>query len=282
MTLYTNRSIVSLLNMTAEMYRKGIENSRIIKTACLILRSGVSPSCISPEIIQYSVENQREDGGYIGNGDTMFNALFLSHYFEFKSLAERALTWIQNNANENGGWGRTQRDISRIPVTGLLLYFCPQLARPKHLHWLEKTWKNEPNSLTYKAAYALAAFEKNMYKPKDKNVIANMTDWLSTQQESDGGFAPWKNHPVGTDIVCTSIATLGLLAYGKEMYRDNIFAAYRYMKDTQLPSGIWAYHEIEDGASWGLYAMTQIEECFGDDYLNKQNGKYSGNLSLPK
>jgi hypothetical protein len=32
------------------------------------------------------------------------------------------------------------------------------------------------------------------------------------------------------------------------------------MKNTQLPSGIWPYHEIEDGASWGLYAMSRVEE----------------------
>jgi hypothetical protein len=34
------------------------------------------------------------------------------------------------------------------------------------------------------------------------------------------------------------------------------------MKNTQLPSGIWPYHEIEDGASWGLYAMSKVEEFF--------------------
>jgi len=70
MSLYTNRSIVSLLNMIKEMCRKGIENSRIIKTSCLTLLSGVSPSCIPTEVVQCSVNNQRDDGGYIGNSDT--------------------------------------------------------------------------------------------------------------------------------------------------------------------------------------------------------------------
>jgi len=267
MSIYTNRSIVSLLNMTQEMLRKGIENSRIIKTACLTLLSGVSPSCISSEIVRCSVESQREDGGYIGNSDTMFNALFLSHYPEHYSKVEKALSWIQGNSTKNGGWGRTQRDMPRIPVTGLLLYFCPSLAMPKHLQWLEKTWTSEQNSLTYKAAYALAAFEKKRYEPQDKSIIANTVDWLISQQEINGGFAPWKGHPVGANILYTSVATLGLLAYGKNMLENQILRAYRYMRDTQLSSGIWAYHEIEDGTSWGLYAMTRIEEFFNSEDL---------------
>jgi hypothetical protein len=253
--------------MTKEMCRKGIENSRIIKTSCLTLLSGVSPSCIPTEVVQCSVNNQRDDGGYIGTSDTMFNALFLSHYCEFQPHAAKAFDWIQNNADKNGGWGRTQRDMSRIPVTGLLLYFSPQLVQPKHLLWLEKTWKNEPNSLTYKAAYTLAAFSKNFYEPQDKTIITNTIEWLSSQQEPNGSFAPWKNHPVGADIICTSIATLGLLAYVRERDRDTILAAYHYMKNTQLPSGIWPYHEIEDGTSWGLYAMTRVEEYFGSEDL---------------
>lgn len=264
MSLYTNRSIVSLLNMTREMFRKGIENSRVVKTAALLLYSGVSPSCIDREIVLSSVKTQKEDGGYIGNSDTMFNAIFLSHYPDYREHAEKALSWIQDNSDENGGWGRTQRDTHRIPVTGLLLCLCPQLSQPKHLQWLERTWEGEPNSLTYKAAYTLAAFAKNHYEPQSKSIVSNTVDWLVSQQESSGGFAPWKKHPVGADIVNTSIATLGLLAYADKSLEASIVGAYRYMRDTQLPSGIWAFHEIEDGASWGLYAMTQVESFFGD------------------
>jgi len=85
-------------------------------------------------------------------------------------------------------------------------------------------------------------------------------DWLASQQEENGGFAPWRRHPVGANIYCTAIAVLGLLSYWKKMYFDQIIGAYEYMKMTQLNSGIWPYHEIEDGSSWGLYAMTCVEE----------------------
>jgi len=42
-------------------------------------------------------------------------------------------------------------------------------------------------------------------------------------------------------------------------YREAIERAYVYLCKTQLKSGVWAYHEIEDGASWGLYALSQAE-----------------------
>jgi hypothetical protein len=267
MSLYTNRSIVSLLNMVQEMHRKGIENSRVIKTAALLLMSGVSPSCINKKIIEYSLQSQQPDGGYIGNSDTAFNAVFLSYFPQYAEQYGKTLVWIQSNSDNNGGWGRTLRDMHRIPVTGLLLYILPQLSMPRHLQWLEQTWASELNSLTYKAAYTLAAFAKNNYKPQDKSIIGNTMDWLVSQQESDGGFAPWKNHPVGTNILYTCIAVLGLLAYGKNTFEPQILNAYRYMRDTQLPSGIWAFHEIEDGASWGLYAMTQVEVFFGNENI---------------
>lgn len=41
---------------------------------------------------------------------------------------------------------------------------------------------------------------------------------------------------------------------------DIIQKAYKYILHTQLPTGLWPYHEIEDGAAWGLRALTAIEK----------------------
>jgi hypothetical protein len=65
--------------------------------------------------------------------------------------------------------GRSKRDMHRIPVTGLALYLLPEIATEKKLEWLENTWSSELNSLTYKAAYTILAFNKNEYKPKKNN-----------------------------------------------------------------------------------------------------------------
>jgi len=44
------------------------------------------------------------------------------------------------------------------------------------------------NSLTYKAAYTILAFNKNKYKPKTNDaLICETAKWLSDQQEASGG-----------------------------------------------------------------------------------------------
>jgi hypothetical protein len=252
------------MHMTKEMFRKGIELSRIVKTSALLTLSGVTPDCIDERIVQTCIESQAEDGGFVGNTDTIWSICLLHQYAIYTRQVHSALRWIQSNSDEQGGFGRTKRDMHRIPVTGLALYLLPQLTQKKHLCWLERTWSQEINSLTYKAAYTLMAFSKNNFLPENKALIDDTIKWLVSQQEDNGGFAPWHKHPVGSNIYCTAIGLLGLLSYGKAQYRLEILKAYDYMKNTQLPSGIWPYHEIEDGTSWGLYAMSKVEEYLGD------------------
>ena len=94
--------------------------------------------------------------------------------------------------------------MHRIPVTGLAFYLLPEIATEQNLEWLEKTWSSELNSLTYKAAYTILAFNKNQYVPKtNSRLIHETVAWLSTQQEPSGGFAPWLSHPVEENVYCT-------------------------------------------------------------------------------
>jgi prenyltransferase beta subunit len=250
--------------MTKEMFRKNIELGRIVKTSALLILSGVPPNCIDENIVKSCAESQFDDGGFTGNTDTIWSICLLQQYPAYTRQANAAIEWLKTNSDENGGFGRTKRDMHRIPVTGMALYFLPHLAQEKHFNWLEAAWTSEINSLTYKAAYTLMAFNENNYMPHNKTLIDSTIDWLASQQEDNGGFAPWLKHPAGPNIYCTAIAALGLLSYGKEQYAENIFQAYRYMQNTQLPGGIWPYHEIEDGASWGLYAMSKVEEHYRD------------------
>ena len=105
------------------------------------------------------------------------------------------------------------------------------------------------------------AFRENNYSPNNGNLIRQTVEWLVSQQENDGGFAPWRSHPAGTEIYCTAVSSIGLLQYAKDFpdVRNALISAYNYMCRTQMKNGIWPYHELEDGGGWGLYAMTLIE-----------------------
>lgn len=264
MSKYENKAIMSLLNMCKEMFRKNIEISRVTKTCTLLLMSGISPRDIPPRIIERCMASQNDDGGFIGNVDTIWNIKFLEFYPQYKEERKRAIKWLLSNNGDTEGFGRSKRDMHRIPVTGLALYLLPEISNDENLKWLECTWISELNSLTYKAAYTILAFNKNKYIPQINNkLLCETADWLSSQQEISGGFAPWLGHPVQENVYCTAVALLALISMGENKYRDNIEKAYNYLCRTQLRSGIWPYHEIEDGASWGLYALSQAEKYMG-------------------
>lgn len=259
-----NRATMALLNMCREMFRKNIEISRITKTCALLLMSGLSPHDIPKEIIDRCLLSQNIDGGFIGNTDTLWNIKFLEFYHQFEEERNRALKWFVSDNGYEEGFGRSKRDMHRIPVTGLAFYLIPETVTKQGLKWLEKTWKSELNSLTYKAAYTILAFNgnKDVIQTND-NFIKEAADWLSSQQEISGGFAPWIGHPVGENVYCTAVALIALSSMRDELYRPEIERAYEYLCKTQLNSGIWAYHEIEDGASWGLYALCQAGRYLG-------------------
>lgn len=263
MSVYSNRATLSLLNMTNEMFRKKIEISRITKTSTLLLLSGLAPTAIDINIVHACINSQNADGGFVGNTDTIWNAKMLEFFPHYHEELNAALRWLQEDNSAEGGFGRSKRDMHRIPVTGLALYLLPNVANEKHLTWLEKTWLAEKNSLTYKAAYTLLAFKKTKHNPINFDIITETSSWLASQQEEDGGFAPWRKHPVGSNIYCTAVATIALLEIDEILYGNNIIKAYEFMKNTQLKSGIWPYHEIEDGSSWGLLALTKCENILG-------------------
>ena len=264
MSVYANRATASLLNMTKEMYRKGIEISRITKTCTLLLMSGLSRSDISRGILERCLRSQHPDGGFVGNTDTLWNIKLLEFFPEYQAQREVAIQWLRQGNGPEPGYGRSKRDMHRIPVTGLALFMIPELADRKTLEWLESTWLSEKNSLTYKAAYTLLAFHQcKATLPYQPPMLHDTVEWLLSQQQDNGGFAPWFNHPAGENVYCTAVAMLGIMSDDASPHYDAVTRAYRYLCTTQLRTGIWPYHEIEDGSSWGLFALAQAE-----DYLH--------------
>ncbi|MBQ7217204.1 MAG: terpene cyclase/mutase family protein [Synergistaceae bacterium] len=260
-SLCVNRTAVSLLNMTGEMFRKGIELNRITRTCALLMMSGLEKSSLKPQILVRLREAQRHDGGFTGNTDTLWNIKLMEYFPELQEQRTAAVRWLVSGNGETPGLGRTKRDMHRIPVTGLALYLLPEIASAEILDWLAGTWHSEKNSLTYKAAYTLMAFHKCGYSPSRETLIPDTVEWLISQQQDSGGFAPWKDHPVGENVYFTAVAALGLMTAGKSAEAP-VRRACEYLCRTQLSSGIWPYHEIEEGAAWGMFALNEGEEFF--------------------
>lgn len=264
------RTNFALGQMCREMYRKDIELGRIAKVVSALLMAGMAPVAVPDSIVKRVLLQQRSDGGWAGVQDTAWCSKVLSFYKE-EQIVDKALGWLKNQQVEGSGWGRSARDMGRIPVTGSLLYLFSELGLKENLQWLEKKWLQERGSLTYKAAYTLLAFKNCSYHPQKDDLIEETLVWLVNQQEQDGGFAPWHGHPVGSNVLCTSLSLLALLAYSSFLPNPNsIYLATANLLQTQLPSGLWPFHQLDDGATWGLLALRESYMFFEgqqEDYL---------------
>ena len=254
-----SRLVFALQVLLRQLLTNDIETPRPCKTACLLLLSGLSANSIPTELCNRIHSEQHEDGGWVGPDDTMWALLFLrlcgrSSDAPFKN----GLQYLEAIKSNKYGWGRSERDIPRIPITGRILYFLPELCTLQHLSGLLSLWEKEEYSLTYKAAFTLAACSRSGIVPADSHLVQSAVKWLISQQNDDGGFAPWKGHPVGSDIYCTSIAMFGLASYSCNVPEQTFRNSISWMSRTQLGNGLWPYHQIEDGASWGLYATVLL------------------------
>jgi len=256
------RSIISLNQIARDFFTKGIELTRICRIALLLKESGVNPDTVLyRKLAKKCIDMQRNDGGWTDVVETIWCTAFLNLFGEFSYPADKALKWLRSQKDKDGGWGKSKRDLPRIPVTGLLLHLLPQLSSDRDLKWMENKWNQEQElepCLTYKAAFTLMAFNRNDYHPEKQDFITETFRWLSGQQNNDGGWGPWKGHPVGSDPLCTGISLMGLLQYPGKTHQKIFLKAMKWLREKQLPNGLWPCHYIEEGSSWAIYAMVSI------------------------
>ncbi len=207
----------------------------------------------------HSVQNP--DGGWIDAEETIWCMAFLKDAKLQKSEKyEKALSWLRGQQDSKGGWGRTNRDISRIPITGLLLYLLPELSDQQAVMWLKSEWRKDLQGntpLTYKGGFFLMGLSASGVPPQECQLISETYSFLANEQNDDGGFGPWKDHPIGSDPWSTGIVLVGLLSYPELVKKEVIEKAVNWLAKTQLPNGLWAYHYIEEGSAYAFWGLVE-------------------------
>ncbi|MBE3135842.1 MAG: terpene cyclase/mutase family protein [Thermoplasmata archaeon] len=253
---------LAALFVTLKQYlEKQIELERIIKVSLLLIKSGVNQNnSIFQEIVRRCLTQQKEDGGWIGVEDSLWCVAFLKEFEEYSQEYRRGLEWLKKQKLKNGSWGKTDRDIGRIPLTGILLYLLPELSNKESLKWLESEWKKEFSinpKLTYKSAFTLMTLKSNNYHFADSNFFDDTLDWLESQQNEDYGWGPCKGQPIGSTPFYTGVAIIGLLQYPDRINRNVIANGLKWIEKKQLEDGLWPDHYIEEGSIWSLFALTE-------------------------
>jgi len=123
------RGLAALFLVLKQYLEKKIELERIIRVAVLLNKSGVNQNnSIFQEIFRRCLAEQKDDGGWIGVEDTVWCVSFLKNFLDYSNQYKKGLEWLRMQKLDNGGWGRTNRDNGRIPITGTLLFLLPELS----------------------------------------------------------------------------------------------------------------------------------------------------------
>ena len=190
-TVVIQKGLAALFLVLRQYLGKQIELERIVRVAFLLMRSGVSQNnSVFQEIAKRCLSEQKDDGGWIGVEDSIWCVAFLKDFEEYSQAYKSGLDWLKGQMLEGGGWGKTKRDIGRIPITGILFYLLPELSREDSLRWLESEWEREFGlnpKLTYKSAFTLMAFKRSDYQAFGSDLLNNTLDWLISQQNEDYG-----------------------------------------------------------------------------------------------
>ncbi len=243
-----------------------IETLRRLRVlSCLLHSSSIISNIIN---VPDNLYGRRSDGGWTDVEETMWavTALDLLNGWDISSpiLRNNSINWLNGQKTQEGAWGRNYRDIARIPITGMLLTILPELADDRSINWLENEWKEDltaPAQLTYKGALFLSASAKNKLSLNNNELIDKTISYLANEQNPDGGFAPWKGHPIGSEPWSTGIVLIGLSAWPTLVNHDVFLKALGWLGQNQLPNGLWPCHYLEEGSAycfWGAIEALKV------------------------
>lgn len=270
--LLSNKTAPSLTKQLVSGLDNNLESIRIARTGTCLLLTGSHQN--NPAILKSAnsiLGVQQEDGGWIDAEETIWCLAFLERLgWATEKYFESGLIWLKSQRDRGGGWGRINRDTPRIPITGLLLHLLPELSDPEAVLWLKNEWRKDLESdtrLTYKGGFFLLGLSASGVLVNDCPLIEETSTYLFEEQNEDGGFGPWKDHPIGSDPWSTGIVLLGLLSYPEFVKRVVIEKTVNWLAETQLPNGLWPCHYVEEGSAYAYWGLVEALK-----YLSKDIG----------
>ncbi|MBU2601798.1 MAG: hypothetical protein KKA32_06475 [Actinobacteria bacterium] len=108
--------------------------------------------------------------------------------------------------------------------------------------------------VTYKGGFFLSCQDSDR-RPSD--LVLRTFDYLHSQPNDDGGFGPWRGHPIGSDPWSTGVCLAGLCRFPELADRGVVERAVQWLIDTQLESGYWPYHFIDEGTAYAYWGLTE-------------------------
>ena len=245
-----------LQDFVSDAIRKRLELTRVCRVAFSLFFSQSSTQGLSTkDVTAYLLENRLNDGGWSDPEETAWTVSILVQLLGPDNEAiKRAEDWLVSVRNPSGGWGRHPRDQVRIPTTALIITLVPSVATDADRKWVRQAWEkdlNGPVRLSYKGGFFLLTVSNDNGEPVDPLILRTIAH-LAEDQNDDGGFGPWRDHPIGSDPWSTGVVLWGLSKWIDYIDPAVLEKALAWLERTQLPSGYWPYHYLDEGTSYAL------------------------------
>ena len=240
-----------------------LEPVRLARAGYALLASGCSVKGTFPGegLPSYLIATQRKDGGWADVEETLWCLGYLAAFGKrYEDQSASGKQWLTSVRLPCGAWGKSERDQPRIPGTALASVLTPEITNASALEWLVNQWKTDlgsPTKLTYKGAYFLLA-QTHIHAFLDRDLVKRTIAYLEKEQEEDGGFGPWKGHPMGSDPWSTGVVLWGLSRVEELIPRHVVEQALLWLESRQLPNGLWPYHYLDDGTAMALIGISSV------------------------
>ena len=257
------KAILALAHFLYQGMQQKLEPIRLARAGYALLSSGCSVSGNFPgdSLSVYLAGNQQKDGGWADVEETLWCLGYFNAFGErYDTEIANGWKWLTSVQLPCGAWGKSERDQPRISVTALTAALVPKVVDSSTLKWLANQWEADlasPTQLTYKGAFYLLTQTHSKVSRDDELVIRTIS-YLAGEQAEDGGFGPWKGHPLGSDPWSTGVVLWGLSRVGKFVPRQTIEQALAWLKSNQLPNGLWPYHYLDDGTAMALIGISSV------------------------
>jgi len=262
-TEVVERATVGLAHFLHAGFSQGLEPIRLARASYALLVTGCSAEGTFPgkSIASYLLNLQQEDGGWTDVEETIWCLGYLAGFdAKYEAGMKEGRKWLDSARLPCGAWGRSERDQPRIPITALASVLVPRAIDGSGLEWLASQWEADlasPTQLTYKGAFFLVS-QLHDEAPEATQLVERTIDYLRREQDNDGGFGPWKGHPVGSDPWTTGVVLWGLSRFSQRASVDVIKRAVNWLESKQLPNGLWPYHYLDDGTSMALIGLSSV------------------------
>lgn len=240
-----------------------LEPGRLARVGYALLKSGCSVEGSFPgdELASYLILAQHGDGGWTDIEETLWSLGYLAAFGEkYGKEIVNGQKWLASVQLPCGAWGKSSRDQPRIPITALAATLVPRTVGNAGLRWLEQQWETDLSNstqLTYKGAFFLLAHAHSQ-AAFGNNLVNRTISYLNSEQEEDGSFGPWREHPIGGDPWSTGVALWGLSRVGELAPDQTVERALSWLRSKQLPNGLWSYHYLDDGAAMALIGISSV------------------------